>query len=117
MKEERRKRVAANGEIYGRLWNGTYLIVNVLQQVVLQGSDGILDAQIGVRPQQRLIRCTVADEQEDTACICTVGTRVRTANYMGQTRSGGKDSKNKDCNLPGSTYSPGGGRTQIKRPE
>jgi len=43
-----------------------YLIIDVCGYVLLQGSHGILDPQVGVGPEQRLIRCTVAQQQEYT---------------------------------------------------
>lgn len=49
----------------------THLVVYVLHHVVLQRPDGILDAQVRVRPQQRFIRGAVADQKKDASCTNT----------------------------------------------
>jgi len=41
-----------------------YLIIDVCGYVLLQGPHGILHPQVGVGPQQRLIRGTVSEQQE-----------------------------------------------------
>lgn len=45
----------------------SHLIGDVAQHIVLQSADGVLHAQIRVRPEQRLVGAAVAEHQEHTA--------------------------------------------------